>query len=527
MRKFTVIMLIAALAASGIYTGLWYLSAYRLKQEISEFFATDHPAFFLKHEGIKSKGFPFKIEATIKNPLFGTRTSTSVSNKVSTEGNWTLGATILRTKGWMEIVGKTQIGLLDSHACALNGTLCIEVPQVNTCLETSKQLKTVFPDKWSKLMWEIFLRNASLYAKKLSLSCGADDQPLLEVDNLRFNWEEIPGSASYSWARLMKLDMQGYEVHQKELARLLYSYSEDLKQMNLWTEDVKEYGKSNLNMQARILYSTLEGKKISPFCIEVEKMTYSSDRGDSGAIQGKFKIEAPQADAFSGLFSMNALHKGSSQSHDFAVSQYRSMAKKFQKLGYFAQYPKWENLIMNHWDQVAALIPDYSSLGSIETQIDLGFHVRREGAQDEDWSLDLKKCAIKTPAYEIAVKCCKGFRDSNEAAFFEVQIPHYQEFIQALAGYYNRWQAVLTSTQTLSEVEMPYVNEKVLHRMSEFCAALSQPGSSNDLHLVIRRKGSNDIAVGPFNAESFLSEFQKLIVDVTTEMYRNRSHQSF
>jgi hypothetical protein len=526
MRKFTIITLFTAIVASGIYTGFWYFSAYRLKKEITAFFATDHPEFFLKHEGIASKGFPFTVEAAIKNPLIGPRTSTNFSNNVSTEGTWTLGGTILRTKGWVEISGKTMIDFRKVHLGTLAGTMRIEIPQPTKSLEISKQLQAVLPSKWSYLSLEILLRNASLHAKNLSLICGSGDQPLFEVDNLMFNWEAMPGARSDSGALLLKLDIQGYEMHQKPLTKLLYSSQLDPKQIDLLMENAKDYGKSNLSLQTRILYPSLDETKHFPLCVDVEKLTYSSVHGDSGSIEGKLKIDNLQSDEFSGRFSMNSVQKTSSQSHDFAVSQYRSLAHQFHQMGYLAQFPKLENLVVNHWDQIATLIPDYSSLGSIEEQIDLGFHVRQQGKQDEDWNVDLKKYAAKTPVYEIALKAYVGFRDSNETSFFEVQIPNYQEFIQNLAGYYNRWQAVLTSTQTFSEMEMPPVNHKVVNRMSEFLSSLSQPGPSKDLHIVVQR-GSSDTNIGPFNFELFSSELEKFVVDVTAEMYQIDTHQSF
>jgi hypothetical protein len=519
MRKFTIITLIVAALASGAYTGFWFFTANHLKKEVAEFLTIDSPELLLKHEGIVCKGFPFTVEMAVKNPVITYKAGDAISNELSTDGNWIIGGTILGTRGWIEVSGKTTFETFEPHSlnCKLGGTLRWEIPEPIKYLEMMRRFQKESADQMSEEIEKLF-NDVSISGEELSFVWGSNDEPFITIDSLKSNWEKIQTTAPYSLGQQLKLDLQGYDIHQKQLAELL-NVLNDPNSWAWWVQDKKGTGKNDLCLHLRMQMSTEEN--VFPFSIEVEKLTVSNGLSHS-SIKAKFELDHLQPQWYAGAFSFKCVQEISDQSHDYVVSCYQAVAKKFQELGYFAEYPKWENLFINHWDQVATLIPDYANLGSTETEIDLSFQTKREDEnQVEDWSCDLKKCAIRTAACEIALKGYKGFRDSGEASFLEVQIPNYQKFIQSLASYYNRCQSVLTSTQTVSEMEMPPVNDKAVDRIATFLGSLSQSPKdrANDLHIVVQGNNAEDMIIGPLNSERFSSAFSQFIVDVTTEMY--------
>jgi hypothetical protein len=502
MKKVTIIAALVA-AAGGIYTGFWYYSAQSLKKGINELFAA-HPTFFLKHEGISCKGFPFKVEAVIKKPLLGTKTPTSLK-QISTEGTWTVGTSVFRTSYWSEIEGKTKLEPSEGKSWVLAGNLHVEVPRSKKPMNISK-LQTESTTEWLKVVSEA---EGSFHAKNLSLTCGNEKQPLFEVDNWMFTCKKVNAASGYSEARQMNVDLQGYQVDQKTLTGLIYH------QVGLVPTVGQSRGKSDLSGKMR--FQCCPDEKASPISFELEKMSYRSALGDRGSVQGKFAIDDIQSNGNKGVFSLQVMQEVSSKAHTYMLSDLRSIFQQWNMMGHFASYPQWGNLFVDHWDQVATLFPDYSSWGPIEMQIDLGFQVRNRYTQEEEWKIDLKNCLFKTAAHEIVLKGSKNFADPGAVSFFELQIPHYHQFLQDLGDYYNRWQSVLTSTQTVSEQELAPVTGKAVDRIASFLELLSQP-KGKDLRIVVEGSSWDDMTVGSLNTEVLSSEIQKLVVDIAEEI---------
>ncbi|MBS0648121.1 MAG: hypothetical protein JSS10_02715 [Verrucomicrobia bacterium] len=504
MKKGTIIAAIVA-AVGGIYTGFWFYSAQRLKKGIHEVSAAG-PAFFLKHEGISCQGFPFKVEAVIKNPLLGTKNSTALKH-ISTEGTWTVGTTVFQRSYWSEIQGKTRLELSRGSSWTLAGHLRAEIPSSKKPLGISK-LPSESPVELLKLVTQA---EGSFCAKNLSLTCETEKQPLFEVDSWLFTCKKIKAAPGYSTGRQMNVDVQGYQVDQKALARLIYQQPELMPMLAQY----QPRGKNNLSGQMR--FQCCLEEKASPFCFELEKMNFQGALGDRGSAQGKFEINPIQSSDYSGIFTLRVMQEISSKAHAYMLSDLRSLFQQWHMMGYFASNPEWGNLFVDHWDQVSALIPDYSSWGPIEMQIDLGFQVREKGLPEEEWKIDLKNCLFKSAAHEIVLKGSKNFADPGALSFLELQIPRYHQFLQDLGDYYNRWQAVLTATQTVSEREMTPMTVKAVDRIASFLELFSQP-KGKDLCILVEGSNEGDIRVGSLNTEVLASEFQKLMVDLAEEI---------
>ena len=351
------------------------------------------------------------------------------------------------------------------------------------------------------------LNDISLCGNNLSLVSGTDGKLLLGADRLEIRWDKAQETAPYSSALRLKFDVQGYETHLENVPGLNQLFT---------GEDEKNYGKTDFSLHARVL-SSFTKENLLPACLEVEKLVWTDVFG-TNAIHGK--IDIGSIDPFAGTLSFKSTQEMSSQSHGLFVSYCQKLAKQFQKIGAFAEYPKFENLIVNHWDRVAALIPDHSSRGKMESEMDLSVQMKNENAR-QDLNYDLKKCVIKMAPHEISIKASKGFRDSKEIPFCEIQVSNYPLLIQNLSCYYNSWQSLLTQTQTLSEAELPPVNSKVVNRIISFCESLSLPlkDRPDDLHIVIQGRNFNDTTIGSLTSAQFTSVVTQLIADITPEMY--------
>lgn len=501
MKKLTII--VALVAAGGVYKEYWNNLTENLKKAIHVSTGADSN-FFLKYEEISCKGFPFKVEAVIKNPLLVTRTSTPLE-QISTEGTWTIGTQVFRRILWWEIDGKTEVDPSQDDGWTLTGNVRVEFPPPKERIDT-KKLQSESPIELLKLVSKA---EGSFQAKNLSLTCGNDKQPLFEVDSWTFLCEKVKAAPGYTEARQINVDLKGYQVDQKALARLIYQQPELASMVG------QSRGKSDLSGKMR--FQCCPDEKVSPISFELEKMSYRSELGDRGSAQGKCAISDVQSSGYKGEFSLQMMQEFSSQSHTYMLSNFRSLFQQWNMMGHFASCPQWGNLFVDHWDQVATLFPDYSSWRPIEMQIDLGFQVRKKGTPEEELKIDLKNCLFKTAAHEIVLKGSKNFADPGAISFFELQVPHYHQFLQDLGDYYNRWQSVLTSTQTVSEQEMAKVTGKAVDRIASFLELLSQP-KGKDLHIIVEGSSWDDMTVGSLNTEVLSSEIQKLVVDVVEEM---------
>ena len=180
-------------------------------------------------------------------------------------------------------------------------------------------------------------------------------------------------------------------------------------------------------------------------------------------------------------------------------------------MGVWNQYPNFENLVMNHWDQVVTLMPDFTTQKPVESHFKLSIAFDKE--KPEELSVDLEKWSIKTDSREFLFR---GYMGTRQTPFMEFQVSNYKPLMKDLATYYNQWQSVLSKTQSY---EMPPLNDKVLNRVTAFLEELSSKKTPDGLHIVIQGLTKQDMVIGPYEFSAFESATTRLITDIIPELY--------
>jgi hypothetical protein len=506
VKKIVTIILVCLAIAFAAYAGFWFIYSKNFKKEVAQLFTGGEGHYVLTHDGISCKGFPLNFEAVIKNP---TLSKEAVS--ASTDGYWIVGSTVLGTKSWMEVSGKT-IFLLNAGELSnviMGGNLRLEADKPKKYLENLELLERLSTHDFPAALMGL-LHGVSFSVEGFSIACNGDE-PVFVFDQLNFDWKQAKESAPYSSARSLNFEIKGSEFNKNSLINLL-PHIKKVKFLSDWAC----CGKSDLSLQALLQSSSNKVTGVGmPFRLDIEKLFAVNAYGTTD-LNGMFEMSGIDQNGLSCTMVINCEGSTTKAYHDLQVSIYKDMAERMLESGELAKYPTVENLLTNHWDEVAALIPDYTTEKPVKSQFDLTFQIMRDSANKniEDWNCDLRKCHIQTASHDYSLQGCAGLKAESKEPFFDFQVSNYKPIIQDLATYYNRWQSLLTSTGTFTAEEMPFVNAAVVNRITGFVESFSTKEKPDDLHLAIKGKGA---------AEMFLMtltlEMQQLVVDVMPELY--------
>jgi hypothetical protein len=509
MKKFKWIAGIVVLVVMGGYTGFWFYSAGCLKEIVMDK-CRDFP---LEHKGVTCKGFPFALEVEIIDPAISSKIAERSDGKVSTDGNWTIGTTILGSRGWFQIAGKTAIEVSDTKRVnfILSGKLRAECSQPIKSLKFSKHFENILTNR--------SIGNFMFSAENLSIAAGEDIPPFFLADSWICSFDNILAASPYTFGRFVKIDWCGVEVQAKNLGPLLALSS--LPKQDIWWLDLEDNsGKGDLSLHARILAS-VKGEDEFAIDLDVKKFDFKNAL-DSHKTTGQFVLNGDPSTGFDGIVCCHSASQYGSRSRHDVEPTYRALAQYYQKIGFFAKHPNWGNLFTNHWDQVAQLIPEYAPGCTSETHIDLSYQIPKKTAdRPANWSCDLKNFSLKMPPYEFAMQGYKGLEKSRKTDFLDIQLSNHEQAIQDLAQGYNRLQSVVISTQTLSAMEMPPVNGNAVKCITRFLESLSSPSKDqpDNLRIVIQWKDPQDVRIGPFNLQTFNPAFGQFIVDFSQELF--------
>jgi hypothetical protein len=508
MKKITTTLLTCITVIIGTYVGFWYLAANHLQKNIAEILAQNNQHFCMQHDGISLKGFPFAVEAIIKNPTFTNKASAGCWTRAATMGTVTVGTPLLNNKGWIEVSGNTIVNIIGplGETLTISGALRYETNQFKEFKESLEQINIDLN------MWEI--NGFTFSAEKLAIT--ADSQPLIEVDHLKWECEKIQATAPYITARRFNFDTIGYLCHYKQWAKL--DHSENRLAWNL-CDMLSSKTDSSLAVRVQLLHSKDEASSCS---LDIEKWT-TVNALCNYAFQGKLEAENVISSNPRFSVSFNAKHIISDAFTKRFLPCLQELAKLWHDKGYFAESPELETLFTKHWDQVANYIAESAIYNPFETQVDVTCQSRKDAATQEelDWSCDLKKLAVKVGSYEIDFQGNKEFRDFPQSSLLKIRITNYQSLIQKLANSYNRLQSLLTSTQTFSQAEMPPINHSVIAHITNFFISLSQSTNDrlNDFQITVQGSNKNDIRVGGLNDQQLQAAFDQLTANITSAMY--------
>ncbi len=476
--------------ACGAYAGYLFIFYMDFKNNVARI--TDN----LTHDGMHYKGFPWTFALVISNPTLKEEVSS-----VSTEGCWIIGSKIFEDNNfWMEVRGKTTI---DSKI-VLDGTLHFNTYKPKKKLQTFNQL--VLSDSLFSRM--SVLQGSSFSAQNLSIAYNGDE-PFFSVDQLGLEWGNVKEIAPNSCVGSLKLDLKGSELYTNGLMNLL----PELKEHKLFDKWVCS-GKSDFSFHTRVQFSP-ENDDGMPYRVDIEKF-YGVNQFGTSDLSGIIEVSALEQNGLSGTVVLNCEGSTTQAYHDLQVSIYKELVEQMKAKGDFAKYPQVESLLTHHWDEIAALFPDYTTEKPVKSKFDLTFQIVKDSKNKgvEDWGCDLRKCHIQTASREFSLQGYAGLQKDTKEPFFDLQISDYKPIIQDLATYYNRWQSLLTSTKTVTAAELPYFNAAVVNRITGFVESFSTHEKPDHLHVAFKGK---DMSVMLLTRLSL--EMEKLVADIMPELY--------
>ncbi|MBX7066323.1 MAG: hypothetical protein K1X28_03745 [Parachlamydiales bacterium] len=368
----------------------------------------------------------------------------------------------IQHEGWASI----GVALLGNQAWVdLSGTITLDQKLAISGEMTLENIP--FDDLENSL-----LKNLSFQARDFTISL--EDSPALEAEKL---------SIQFSDNSKFSLDIQKSRLS-SFFSQLFPENKTDVHLVGTWTL----------------------GEKLYPFSFELEHS--SADCYSSGNGKAKVLINLSQDqfyDVSAQLTNEQTVHK------EYTLPEKELFMSAAAPV--LDQYPLIHKICNDHWDQLQTLIPSFLGKTNGELAIKLAFP-SPETQISEPWKIIFDKLSVQNECYGFELKGAI----SNELKYaFDLSLKNYQPMIQNLAGYYNRWQKLLSAPDLLGPTLFP-ANEKMAAHLVSFLKQVSDQHTENDLTLSIQGSESVPFALGNQTPESLAQAVQKLTNDCLAEI---------
>lgn len=316
--------------------------------------------------------------------------------------------------------------------------------------------------------------------KASDLSLSLNDAPIFETDELSL---DLAGGSDFA------IDILGGHIN---------------------TAISQLFPPNSTNMKIKGKLTSTE--TIFPVCFDVERYT-GNDNYSSGEGRAKFTLNLNSDGYLKGDLFISSTQNCHAQ---LEVPDQEEVMEAFGPV--LSQIPLLERICKNHWDQVPDLLPDTLGKTSAELAASIEFrHVNQ--------ILDVRKFTIDhfqigNDRYGAELK--GEISDLGNTYKLELTLKNHQAFLSEFAGYYNRWQKLLSSPDLLGPALFS-VNEKMTQVATSFLESISDRHTDKEMTLSL--KGS-PLVVGLKTPEQMTEALQKLIADIDSELKVNPSPEN-
>jgi hypothetical protein len=530
MKKAVLYIVAIFLVVTAIYGTWWWYQTGRLKQSVlSTIEKAEKKGVSIQYEEIKRKGFPFTAAVVLTNPSLVLKDDQA--NKpleIATKGTWTVGSPLLyhaNSEGKIDISGENYI--LAEERWIVAGDLSI----VCNCLEHSligkEPVFTVSAAEWlDRVFQEISIKAEDItFSKELAAQphiIAALDEGTLDV----YRTEQNHSQNHFA----LELDMEGLQLFTdpqtiENLEELLGHPIRERKKI----QSLISPSTNDLELEARLVLPSFSHEFFqNPSVGALPVFSFIINRYESeernpwfaSESTGSLSIGKNANGLVSGALAMNSTTEALSDQRKKLIELFDVIAKEIK------QSPKYDHLatfIYNHRKELEDLIPDFTQFNPTTVDLDIQAQGKqaKESDQFEEMFINIKKFDMDANLYGIGFHGKLEEKPSHSfSGYSTLLLRHYKAFIQDLAHYYNRWQALLTKADVVSAEKMPPLNARVMDRLIQFLEEISDhPKAQRDpLSVTIHAENPAEIKIGTLSLPEFVQAWTRFIMDISSDV---------
>ncbi len=506
---------------AGITIGLWTYGVYQLKHEITNLALKDNEHFSLEYKDISYKGFPFYPTVTLKNPILTEKTLNKSKTQLTVDGDVSIGVSLLGTHGWLEIIGTSIIGTTnrDSDAVLISGSMRYEIDDIRNSFLALSAL--VQKNEKTKSNIELFY-GQHFIGEEISCRLSSSDNPFFEAEHMELNFNKIQENATYSTAGRLELAFLQYHWSFEELSKhnmQMQSVASLLKEIN--------QGKDNFILSAQMHFSFAEDGAMSAANFDSVELRTKNDVLEFN-YNGTLSVEKLKESFIDVSMAIKLACKTSDKWDSQTPITQKKTIELYRYLGLFTYFPRLENLLGNHWEKFSEFTSKYRSSKPVTAEIVVQTQVPADSKNINHPKevTGFCKLAYQVDPYEIDLSVHFTPSSTSNCEHFEITISNYQQLTDQFVVFYNDLRDLLVSTQTVGEVEMPYVNKNVTDKIVRFLETLSTSTKANVLQVVVKQNSDGTVSYGNMNQLEYLASLGQFIAEIQPELFPNTSYQN-
>lgn len=541
MKKLVVILI----AIVAIYTGLWFVSATKAKEEVElklkQYVQSYGGAYDLKYDSLSVSGYPCCYEIQIHKPVFTDHGNARQKGKgeLALDGSLSVGTNLFGTKYWIDRKGELRLkGLTDlflpgDKDFTFNGKhrVTMEVANGNPLKAIFAPFvtfpKEIFSRELSVQQWWNVVHEIDIKGTALTLvDVAHQSTPIASQDHLHLKLRHHKESGDLETITFIA-DVKGVQFN-KSWSDQLKSYPAGLVSPSFIQgfDNLVLYSsikKCDFDMDLEALvpenfgWETFLQKSFPEASIELKKMVVTSSLGHSDiAFKASIKHQGADEHMHFGLTATSIVDKaGNTMIAANFVNSLKNMANNPKMPA--ADYIK--KLLTCCEQDLPNLLPRYDELGKITFDMNFTQDRLNIGTPEEMVSFNLHPYDFTTDLYSSKIDGGISIAKSGTTkGQFVLDLVNWEAMIRDLVGYYNRIEPLIRKAAGQDAVPFmpPQIKEETVVKILGVVQSISDTPDKKEQNLrtTIDIPNMQSVTIGKKPWIDALNRLQSLSVDL-------------
>lgn len=545
MKALKIILLLLVVAILT-YTTFWYFRSNELekivKNDIEKFVRNNQDQFQLHYDSIEKSGYPLNISIALVNPKISILPSSDATNlskiEINLDGKIIDHFNVAGELKSVEYKGKSILVIPQqlsdqSSRFSVEGDMLFESDSGHliplSTLKNLANLDRILEDIWT----HINLDNSAIHLSHLKITDLQTNALILDSDKTDLSFSRQQKEENTQHVHLI-FDTKGFDAY--PFFTYLYNQSEKVSPFETLAHQFflnlyKKEGKTGFNFDLDLdMPSNEEWQKI----MQRDYLTYLTQPLPQVAVN--FKGASDRALFGNSALKINAVLKTEDENVenlsinfdgqmvntkavvDALIQSLKEVSQEASKLEPTDDHEKTiKTLLVNHTDDLIALIPQLNEFGTIKKKGDLHFAFNKSNWQSK---VELNKWTLSSDLYSLQLDGnIEGGLDSNTGTI-TIDIKQFEALVRDFAIYANKWIKVFNIVQEMhDEHDTNKISVALVDNVLTYLRTISNDPQSDSKDLTITVSFVNgSVKVGTLNLEEYIQKTTALSNEIQKEM---------
>ena len=473
-----------ALVCVGAYFGFWYVQANYIEKRVKDELAGRKEYFEVHYDAVEKRGFPFSIQLAFVNPKIevkGLELSFDLNGFLS--GRWSLFGALKE----LEMTG-TSHSLIpftqgDQHyEMHVDGNTVVEIDSIRSLADKGviRQNKTRVLCKGPTTEEVEFDLVAIQYVVK-----ERSDERLV----VQLGVETAGAKSQFTGPERFSNGREFVQVVSSQLAEV------NAKQRNVLELVVElpaiEKMKELLNTPLQLLT-----ERIPTVAIDLKKWQTSGSLADATLVSS-FRLQEDEQKNVE-------IHASGDLGMHFFAAHRQALEQGLDKLKAALETKpvaedlvQYKDLVVNHVDELKALVPQFEKLGAIDASKQLYFKINKSSL---NWHLALTKFGLTTELYGVQMNVDAQQRTGDLKLEANLLFTHPKQLFSDAISWHNRLAVVLNILEQDPQKHFKILPEDSAEKVVNFLTLFANKAEGDQLDIPITYKDGATM-IGPFTLE--------------------------